>query len=376
MDAVAGRCSQAWSSYGLCHCEPQNIWGDDGPHKGCPAMGPSGSCDPGRVDGEDELLHWPSTFHQPLVLLQLMMLCKLQEVPILGMVGRKSPGGSMPWGNWGQTRKSPGKLALRGKGRNWSLQTPKDIPGDFILRGHHSRMNPVTQEEMLGDLCQREHPCQRRAQNAMLRQILPTSCHHKSGRWRRHHTKSPTGWGGAVPGRHWVGVALPSLLTSTSPPPLSPHEGIGSPTKIFQHPCDIYTGITRKNTVEMVFMLGHFLHVQQCCHLTCNGRTSIENVWWNITVIVLCQSYNFTHVICRLWQYGLHCHCLQASWGSTRGNVTQYQLVYMKVTSHFLFTLLKFNILHVSHFIQSALYILIQGSLHDSKGVLGRMKVV
>ena len=59
----------------------------------------SSSSDPGKMDGEDESLHWLLTFHQPLALLQLMMLCQLQEVQILRTVGRKSPGGSMPWGN-------------------------------------------------------------------------------------------------------------------------------------------------------------------------------------------------------------------------------------------------------------------------------------
>ena len=44
-----------------------------------------------------------------------------------------------PWGYWGQTRKSPGKLTLKGKGRYWFLPTLKDILGNLIPRGCCSR---------------------------------------------------------------------------------------------------------------------------------------------------------------------------------------------------------------------------------------------
>ena len=35
------------------------IWGNDGPSKGCPLMGPGSSCNPWRKDGTNELLHQP-----------------------------------------------------------------------------------------------------------------------------------------------------------------------------------------------------------------------------------------------------------------------------------------------------------------------------
>ena len=121
-------------------------------------MDPCGSCVPRRANGENESLHWPLTFHQPPVLLQLMMLYQLQDVLILGMAGRKSPGGFTPWGNRGQTRKSPGKPSPRGK-VEIDLFKPQRTSWVASPRGHHSRMNPVTQlhkTEMSGDLCQRE----------------------------------------------------------------------------------------------------------------------------------------------------------------------------------------------------------------------------
>ena len=79
---------------------------DDGPCEGHPAMGPCGSSNPGGANGEDELLHWPTMFHQLPLLLQPSMLCQLQEVQILGMAIRRFPGSSTLWGNWGQTRRS------------------------------------------------------------------------------------------------------------------------------------------------------------------------------------------------------------------------------------------------------------------------------
>ena len=58
-------------------------------------MGPCGGSNPGRAYREDE------SFHQPMVLLQLM------EVLILGMVGRKSPGNSIPRGAAEKCAQSP-----------------------------------------------------------------------------------------------------------------------------------------------------------------------------------------------------------------------------------------------------------------------------
>ena len=64
------------------------------------------------------------------------MLCQPQEVLILGTARSKSPGSFTCCGrNWGQTRKSPGKLPLRGIGRYWFLPTLKDVLGDFTCQG-------------------------------------------------------------------------------------------------------------------------------------------------------------------------------------------------------------------------------------------------
>ena len=93
--------------YMALHLELPNLWGNDGPCLVSPAVGPGSSHNPVRTDGDDDLLHQPLAVHQPPVLLQLMMLCQPQEVPILRIVERKSPGGPMPWGGWGQTRMSP-----------------------------------------------------------------------------------------------------------------------------------------------------------------------------------------------------------------------------------------------------------------------------
>ena len=52
-------------------------------------MGPGGDGDLGRAHSEDE------PFPQLMLLLQLTMLLQPMEFPILGMVGRKSPGSSI-----------------------------------------------------------------------------------------------------------------------------------------------------------------------------------------------------------------------------------------------------------------------------------------
>ena len=202
-------------------------------------MGPGGSGNPVRTDGEDESFYWPSTIHQPLALLQVTMLLQLKEAPILRMAWRKSWASSTLWGDWG-----------------WTL---KDAPGDFMLRGVPLK-NLVTQlhkAETLGDLCQREHPCQRRTQNAMLGKIWPTGCPHHPGGLRRHHMKRSIGQdkarrlGPSQLKRMWI---LSAPITEAPPPatpawggslpsgcwdrrqPTSPHVNIAPPSSLCKDP--------------------------------------------------------------------------------------------------------------------------------------------
>ena len=139
---VASWYPPVWSSYGFHHHKLPNLWGDDGFCPRCPSMGPGSRGNPGRMFGEDESFYQPLTVHQMPVHLQPMMLSQPQEVLIPRMAGRKSPGGSMLWGDWGWTMKdlkcpwhwspSPatpgweGTLPGRCWGGRWST-TPTDI---------------------------------------------------------------------------------------------------------------------------------------------------------------------------------------------------------------------------------------------------------
>ena len=80
-------------------------------------MDPCSSCDPGRANGEDELLHQLLTFHQPLAL--------LQPTDALPAAGGPDPQDSEEESFQavpchcreleGETRKSPGKTLAEGR---------------------------------------------------------------------------------------------------------------------------------------------------------------------------------------------------------------------------------------------------------------------
>ena len=106
------------------------------------------------------------------------------------MVRDRFPGDLTPWGTWGQIRKSQGRLPPRRKDGDWFL--PIDAPGDSSLKGHCSRMDPVTQShqvETLGDICQGKTTPWRRTQSMTQMQIWPTSCPHQHGKPKRHCMK-------------------------------------------------------------------------------------------------------------------------------------------------------------------------------------------
>ena len=149
MDVVANQDSQAWSSYGFCCWKLWDLWGNDGPCKGDPAMGPCSSCNPGGMDGEDESLHQLLTFYQLLALKQLLT----KEVQIFG-TARRSPGNSMPRRNWGHTRKFPGKLPPR---RNGLSVAPTNV-ADW---GNTTRDGQLVKTKRGGS----NHPGQRRCRS-------------------------------------------------------------------------------------------------------------------------------------------------------------------------------------------------------------------
>ena len=106
-------------------------------------------------------------------------------------------------GQHGETGVEPGSPQanswLWGKGRYWLLWAPKDVSGDFMLKGHCSRTDLVMhlhKREVTCHLPKGEHPHWGRAQgmgwgNAHMTpgQKWGISCPHWYGRLRQHHKR-------------------------------------------------------------------------------------------------------------------------------------------------------------------------------------------
>ena len=153
-----------------------------------------------------------------------MMLQQLPTQEVLETSRRRPPGDFLPWGTWGQIRRSPDRLPPRRK--DGCRLLPMDALGDSMPKGHCLRMGPVTQShqvEALGDLCWREHTIANRREPKPWWQsrwgllVAPANVADWGGTTQRSQLVETKGRGWDHPG--WGSLVSPTI---EAPPPGTP----------------------------------------------------------------------------------------------------------------------------------------------------------